>query len=115
MTTWTAQITVYLYAYNHNLKISNEMLFFHFRDLLRGNIIAEFVPYLLLFIFSFGPTIAGILITILFKGRDGINDLFARLVKIRIPRRWVMLILAVPSLECHLSSVGLCPVWIPTH
>jgi membrane protease YdiL (CAAX protease family) len=94
--TWTAQITVYLYAYNHNLKISNEMLFFHFRDLLRGNIIAEFAPYLLLFIFSFGPTIAGILVTILFKGRDGINDLFTRLVKIRIPRRWVMLILAVP-------------------
>lgn len=104
--TWTAQITAYLYAYKHGIKITNEENLFHIGDLLTGSLAPGFAPYLLLFSFSFGPTIAGIIVTAIFKGRVGMANLWERLIKVRIPGRWVFLIFLIP-LVWNLIALGI--------
>ncbi len=94
--TWSAQITTYLYAAKNNIKITNEENLFHIGDFLSGNMSSGFAPYFLLFTFSFGPTLAGIIVTALFKGKSGLANLWNRLTKVRIPIRWMLLILAIP-------------------
>ena len=94
--TWTAQITTYLYADAHGFRISNEDNLLHFQDLLAGRLDAGFVPFLLLFHLTFGPSVAGILVVAIFKGRAGLGELFRRVIKVRIPLRWILVIVAIP-------------------
>lgn len=94
--TWTAQIVTYVYAEAQGIRISNEDNLLHFHDLLTGRLETGFVPYLVLFHFAFGPTVAGIVVTAVFKGRAGLRDLLRRITKVRIPVRWVLTILAIP-------------------
>lgn len=114
--TWFAQITAYLYANKNNIKITNEENLFHIGDLLTGNLAPGFAPYFLLFSFSFGPTIAGIVVTSLFKGKAGLVNLWERLKKVRIPGKWILLIFAIPliwnliALGIGFAANGLKPV-----
>lgn len=104
--TWVAQITAYLYADSQDIKITNEENLFHIGDLLSGNLAPGFAPYLLLFSFAFGPTVAGILVTALFKGKVGLANLWKKLTKVRIPGRWILLIFAIP-LVWNLIALGI--------
>ena len=104
--TWLAQITTYLYAYKNDIKITNEENLFHIGDLLAGNLASGFAPYLLLFSFSFGPTIAGIIVTAIFKGRAGLDSLWEKLTKVRIPGQWILLIFLIP-LIWNLIALGI--------
>lgn len=104
--TWTAQIITYLYAYQNDIRISNEQNFFHIKDLLMGNLALGFIPYLLLFSFAFGPSVAGIIVTALFKGRVGLVNLWKRLKKVDIPGRWILIICAIP-LAWNLIALGI--------
>lgn len=104
--TWAAQITAYLYADSQDIKITNEENLFHIGDLLSGNLAPGFAPYLLLFSFAFGPTVAGILVTALFKGKVGLANLWKKLTKVRIPGRWILLIFAIP-LVWNLIALGI--------
>lgn len=104
--TWIAQITTYLYAYKNDIKITNEENLFHIGDLLTGNLASGFAPYLLLFSFSFGPTIAGIIVTAIFKGKAGLDSLWGKLTKVRIPSQWILLIFLIP-LIWNLIALGI--------
>ena len=104
--TWTAQITAYLYADSNDIKITNEENLFHIGNLLTGNLAPGFAPYLLLFSFAFGPTVAGIIVTALFKGKVGLASLWERLIKVRIPGHWILLILIIP-LVWNLIALGI--------
>ncbi|MBN9149842.1 MAG: CPBP family intramembrane metalloprotease [Micrococcales bacterium] len=94
--TWSAQITTYLYADAHGIQISNEDNLAHFQALLAGRLDAGFTPYLLLFHLGFGPSVAGILVVALVRGRAGLGELFRRVIKVRVPLRWVLVIVAIP-------------------
>ena len=94
--TWSAQIPAYVAARNRGEQLSNEANVRHVGDLFRGTLEPDFAPFVLLFCFSFGPTLAGIITTVLFKGRNGLRDLFARAVKYRIPFNWILVILLIP-------------------
>lgn len=104
--TWAAQITAYLYADSQDIKITNEENLFHIGDLLSSNLAPGFAPYLLLFSFAFGPTVAGIIVTALFKGKVGLANIWKRLTKVRIPGRWILLIFAIP-LVWNLIALGI--------
>lgn len=94
--TWTAQITTYIYADAHGIRISNEDNLLHFQDALAGSLEPGFLPYFLLFHLVFGPSVAGILVVAIVKGRAGLGELFRRVIKVRIPLRWVLVIIAIP-------------------
>lgn len=96
--TWSAQIPAYLAAYDQGQQLSNEANVVHFRDLTLGTIPTEFSWVLLLFSFSFGPSIAGIIVIALVQGKPGLKMLLRRLVKVRIPGRWILVILLIPIL-----------------
>lgn len=94
--TWSLQIPAYFGAHRLGEKLSNEANFFHFANLFNGSLNPSFTIFFLLFTFSFGPTLAGILVTAYFKGQAGLKDLFGRCLKIKIPWRWVVIIVAIP-------------------
>lgn len=104
--TWAAQLTAYFYADSHDIKITNEENIFHIGDLLSGNLAPGFAPYLLLFLFAFGPTVAGLLVTAAFKGKQGLRDIFRSLTKVRIPLRWIITIIAIP-IVWNLIALGI--------
>jgi uncharacterized protein len=104
--TWTVQIPVYLYAHTHGYGVTNEANFFHGMDLLAGTLDPAFLPWFLLLTFSFGPTVAGISVTALFKGKKGLSSLFSYLIKVRTPLKWVIIIFAIP-LGVQLIGLGL--------
>lgn len=94
--TWTVQIIAYVWADAHEFRISNEDSLLYFQDLFARDLAADFVPFFLLFHLGFGPSVAGIIVTALAKGRAGLRDLGRRIVKVRIPLRWVLTIVAIP-------------------
>lgn len=104
--TWTAQLTAYFYADRNNIKITNEENIFHIGDLLSGNLAPGFAPYLLLFLFAFGPTVAGLLVTALFKGKQGLRNIHQQLIRVRIPLRWLITIVAIPIIW-NLIALGI--------
>lgn len=94
--TWTVQIPAYVAADRRRLSLTNEANVNHFGDLFAGRMAEGFTPVFLLYVFSFGPTLAGIIVTALFKGRQGLRVLWQRLTKVAIPGRWIALILLLP-------------------
>lgn len=104
--TWIAQIAAYIFAYNNGFKLTNEANITHLLNLFQGKLNPEFTPFFLLFTFSFGPTIAGIIVTALFKGMAGLRDLFTRTVKYKLPVKWYLLIVLIPLL-LNLVSLAL--------
>jgi uncharacterized protein len=104
--TWSAVIPAYIFAYNNGFKLTNEANTLNLINLLQGKLDTAFIPYFLLFIFSFGPTLAGIIVTGLFKGKAELKDLFARTIKYNLPIKWYALIILVPLL-LNLASLAL--------
>jgi uncharacterized protein len=102
--TWSAQIPAYTYAHNQGSTLTNEENLLHLLDLVQGELDPGLAAYLFLFMFSFGPTLAGIIVTGLFKGRAGLGDLLARTTRVRVARRWLLVVLLLPV---ALSAVSL--------
>jgi uncharacterized protein len=94
--TWSAQIPAYSYAHNHGYTLTNEQNTLHLINLFRGDLDPGLTPYLLIAIFAFGPTLAGILVTGVFYGREGLRDLWRRLTLVRVGRRWILIVLLLP-------------------
>lgn len=95
-----------MYGYNNGFKLTNEANFLNLIKLVDGKLNPAFTPYFLLFTLSFGPTLAGILVTALFRGKNGLQDLFARTVKYKLPVKWYLFIVAIPLL-LSLASLAL--------
>lgn len=49
------------------------------------NLPSGFLPYFLLFIWPFGPTVAGILVSYWFQAKDGLKTLLDQLVTFKLP------------------------------
>lgn len=94
--TWSIQIPAYLFASGRGESLTNEANLLHFQDIIQGTMDPGFAWVFLLVSFSFGPTLAGIIVIALVQGREGIRELFSRTVKARIPARWIAIILAIP-------------------
>lgn len=94
--TWSIQIPAYLVAASRGESLSNEANLQHFGELMGGTIDPDLAPYFLLVSFSFGPTLAGLLVTALARGRAGLRELGARLAKARIAGRWIAAIILIP-------------------
>lgn len=94
--TWSVQIPAYLFAYRENVKLSNEANTEHFLDLVSGRGHPGLAPYLLLFMFTFGPSLAGVIVTALVGGRAGLSELWSRVTRVGVAGRWVVIILLLP-------------------
>lgn len=94
--TWCIQIPAYLFAHERDITFTNEASFLHLLSFLRGDLPRDVAFWLLLVLGSFGPTLAGLLATAMFKGASGLKDLFVRSVHIRIPWKWIVLTFAIP-------------------
>lgn len=94
--TWAVQIPAYVAAHHRGLSLTNEANVNHFADLFAGRMPDGFAPVFLLYVFSFGPTLAGIIVTALFKGREGLAMLWRRVIRVAVPGRWIALILLIP-------------------
>lgn len=94
--TWSVQIPAYLFAYREDVKLSNEANTEHFLDLLGGQGHPGLAPYLLLFMFAFGPSVAGVVVTALVGGRAGLAELWSRLIRVRVGGRWMAIVLLLP-------------------
>jgi membrane protease YdiL (CAAX protease family) len=103
--TWAVQIPAYLFAYREDVKFSNEANTEHFLALLRGEGHPGLAPYLLLFMFTFGPSVAGVIVTALVGGRAGLAELWSRVSHVGVGRRWIAIILLLP-IALALSSLG---------
>ncbi|MEX5296273.1 CPBP family intramembrane glutamic endopeptidase [Kocuria sp. CPCC 205268] len=98
--TWSVQIPAIIYAHGRGHFLSNEANLHHLMSLARGELDSGFAVVLLLALFSFGPSLAGVIVTGLFHGRAGLRDLAQRSLKVGVPARWILLVLLMP--------VGLC-------
>jgi uncharacterized protein len=114
--TWSAQIPAYIYAHNHGHQLTNEQNLLHLVDLVQGELDPGLAPYLFLAIFAFGPTLAGIIVTGVFKGKSGLLDLWRRTTRVAVGRRWMLIVLLLPpalaliSLAVAFLAGGLQPV-----
>ena len=104
--TWSAQLSAYSFARREGVSLTNEANTSHVMDLLGGEIRPGLTPFLLLFMFAFGPTVAGIVVTALVGGRAGLVDLWRRVSRVRVPGRWVAIVLLLP-VALALISLGL--------
>jgi membrane protease YdiL (CAAX protease family) len=94
--TWSAQIPAYSYAHNNGYTLTNEQNLLHLLNLFRGDLDPGLTPFLLIAIFAFGPTLAGILVTGVFQGREGLRDLWRRMTRVRVGGRWILIVLLLP-------------------
>lgn len=103
--TWSVQIPVYFYAHQHGITLTNEANFLHLSELLQGTLDTGFRPYFILLIFSFGPTVAGLVVTALFQGKAGLQRIAKELTHVRLSARWYGLLFALPLALCLVSLV----------
>jgi membrane protease YdiL (CAAX protease family) len=104
--TWGVQIPAYLYLVPRGIAPTNESNFLLLSggEMETGTAIAVY-----LLCFSFGPSLAGIIVIALESGRPGLRELFARLVKVRIPWKWILFVLLFPAV---LSAGAVAVGWI---
>lgn len=100
---WAAQMPGYLFARREGVQLNNEANTAHILDLLRGDLHPGLTPYLLLFSFAFGPTVAGLIVTAVVSGRAGLADLWRRLTRVRVSPRWIAIVMLLPILLALVS------------
>lgn len=98
--TWSVQIPAYLYLVPQGIAPTNEGNFLLLTQLNTGGQEAGTTFVVLMLCFSFGPSIAGVIVVALATGRAGLRALFGRLAKARIPARWIAFVLLFPPALC---------------
>lgn len=94
--TWAVQVPAYLYLVPRGYIPTNETNFLLLGGLAAGQLEPGVALAVLLLCFSFGPSVAGVIAIAVVSGRTGLRDLARRLVKVRIPAKWVAFILVFP-------------------
>lgn len=91
--TWAVQIPAFLYLVPRGGIPTNETNFLLLGKLATGRLEPGVAWAILLLCFSFGPSVAGIVVIALVSGWHGLRELGQRLVKVRIAAKWVAFIL----------------------
>lgn len=104
--TWAVQIPVYLSLVPRGITPTNEANFLLLNDLAAGRLDTAVSVAIVLLCFSFGPSLAGIIVTALVSGRTGVRDLFSRLAHVRVPGRWIAVVVLLPVV-LSLAAVAL--------
>jgi uncharacterized protein len=105
--TWSIQIPAYFYAHGRGELLTNEANVVTFQDAFLGTVSPAFLWVFLLFVFSFGPTIAGLIVIGLAQGRAGYRELGARLGRVRVPGKYVVAVFLIPvALSLAAIAVG---------
>lgn len=91
--TWAVQVPAYLHLVPRGIAPTNET---NFLVLGTGGGEPGTILAVVLLCFSFGPSVAGVVVTALEAGRPGLRSLFARLFKARIPGKWILFVLLFP-------------------
>jgi membrane protease YdiL (CAAX protease family) len=96
--TWAVQIPAYLFLVPRGAAPTNEGNFLLLGSLAgRGGTDPGIALAVMLLCFSFGPSVAGVVVTALAYGRPGLRSLFTSLAKVRIPGRWILFVLLFPA------------------
>lgn len=103
--TWAVQIPAYLFLVPRGVAPSNETNFLLLGELVTGGRDPGTTLAVLLLCFSFGPSLAGIVVVALTSGRAGLRNLFTRLATVRIPAAWVAFALLFPVALCLVAVV----------
>lgn len=104
--TWSVQIPAYLLLVPRGISPTNEG---NFLLLTSGSMDTGTAIAVLLLCFSFGPSVAGVIVIALLSGRAGLRDLAARLGKVRIPLQFLLFALLFPV---ALSAVAVVAGWL---
>lgn len=94
--TWVVQIPAYLYLVPRGVTPTDETNFLLLGEVATGRLEPSIAWTIVLLCFSFDPSVAGVAVPALMSGWQGIRDLGQRLVRIRIPAKWVAFILLFP-------------------
>lgn len=103
--TWVVQIPAYLYLVPRGVTPTDETNFLLLGEVATGRLEPGIAWTIVLLCFSFDPSVAGVAVPALMSGWQGIRDLGQRLVRIRIPAKWVAFILLFPH---HTQRDGRC-------
>ena len=94
--TWGVQIPVYLYVVPHDVIPTNEVNFLLLGSVATGQLDLGIAFAILLLCFSFGPSIAGVIVIALTSGKQGLKDLGRRLIKVQVSGKWVAFVFLFP-------------------
>lgn len=96
--TWSTQLFAFSYFEGSEFSISNENNFRLFGDLLSGEKdYKNYIP-LLVYSFSFGPTLAGLITSLIFDGSSKTLQIVKKIFKYKIHPKWYMLVVIIPLL-----------------
>lgn len=98
--TWAVQIPVYLYLVPRGIVPTNEQNFLLLGELVTGDLESGVALAILLLCFSFGPSLAGVVVIAWTSGWQGLRDLGSRLIKLGIPSKWIAFVLLFPIVLC---------------
>lgn len=107
--TWSVQIPAYFFLVPRGIAPTNEANFLLLGGLGAGGLDPGTAVAVLLLCFSFGPSVAGVVVLALTCGRSGLRDLFARLAKVRVPGKWIAFVLLFPA---ALSMAAVALGWV---
>jgi len=85
-------------------------------NLMRGQPVPKFAGLMMFPIMMLGPSLAGIAMTKIVDGRAGLQNLFSRMRRVRVPARWYAALLIAPVVMlCVLFSLAtfVSPVFSP--
>jgi len=105
--TWSVQVPAYLYLVPREVLPTNEGNFLLLGEVFSGRLEAGVALAVLLLCFSFGPSVAGVVVTAWVAGRPGLRDLWGRLLRVRIRGSWLAVIVFFPvGLSAAAVGVG---------
>lgn len=94
---WSVQVPAIVHTHGRGQFLTDEAHLHHLVSLARGEFAPGSAAVLPVVLFSFGPSLAEVLVTGLFHGGTGLKDLARRATKARVPARWVLIVLLAPA------------------
>ena len=81
---------------NERTSLTNDENLRHLFDLFRGRLTGAEAYGFLLFILGAGPLVAAVVVLAATSGREGLRDLWRRMIKWDVGARWYLIVLGLP-------------------